>query len=57
MLLFRSAHSEGALPARREHLEREALWRGQSDATEATAASDGFLTAAEYRSAKSGVVR
>ncbi|BDA47284.1 hypothetical protein COCOBI_10-1300 [Coccomyxa sp. Obi] len=51
----RSAHSEGALPARRERLEREALWRMQSDATEATAASDGFLTAAEYRFVKSGV--
>lgn len=47
-------HSDGALPARRERLEMEARWCAQSEAAESAAASDGFLTAAEYRSAKSG---
>ena len=50
----RSAHSEGALPSRRERLELDACWCGQSDAAESAVTSDGFLTAAEYRSAKSG---
>ncbi|EIE23420.1 hypothetical protein COCSUDRAFT_41669 [Coccomyxa subellipsoidea C-169] len=50
----RSVHSDGALPARRERLEMEARWCAQSEAAESAAASDGFLTAAEYRSAKSG---
>ena len=50
----RSAHSEGALPSRRERLELDARWCGQSDAAESAVTSDGFLTAAEYRSAKSG---
>jgi len=48
----RSVSSEGALPERRERLEMEAR-RHMAEAAVDTA-SDGFLTAVEYRSAKSG---
>ena len=37
-----------------ERLELEARWCAQSEAAESAVNSDGFLTAAEYRSAKSG---